>query len=291
MDINGTSGASNGIDNVVAEESVTAGIPSTILVHQDEEIIETNSAADASEDRAGAELAVAVTEAAFAAPVESDVEAVSTETKTEPLQEHASTISIKEETTVTADGQQTTTVEGKTEKTGDDDEEEDMNVGTDEFDTPSPPKGEAITAIKKEESDSPVPGTALASAPTPAIQSTSEASSSMSAPAAAAADAKASNEEAASAFLKQTFDSLSKTNGAGPSSSSAVMKNDPEAYRNSLLARIEKDKRDGEAWLALISDTNSRADLQEMRKVYEDFFVVYPNAVRVCPSMTKMCSC
>lgn len=297
MDVDGAPGASNGIDSVaVAEDSVTAGdAPSTAVVHQDEELKVASDAADAaSESNVGAEaVASAVTtEAASTAPVESVVETVSTEIKTEPSQENAAaapaihTTSITEES-VNTDGQQETKIEVKTEEVADD-EEEDMNVGTDEFDTPSPPKEESIALIKKEEEvDSPAPGTAPASVPPPTtLPPAPETSTSLSAPAAAAV--KEANEEAASAFLKQTFDSLSKTNGAGPSSSSAVIKNDPESYRNSLLSRIEKDKRDGEAWLALISDTNSRADLQEMRKVYEDFFVVYPNAVRVCPSMTEL---
>lgn len=61
--------------------------------------------------------------------------------------------------------------------------------------------------------------------------------------------------------------------------SSSAPRDGPEEYRASLRARIEREGRDGDAWLALIAEASSRADLEGIRKIYEDLFVVFPNAV------------
>jgi cleavage stimulation factor subunit 3 len=258
----------NGIDSNQSKESVTA--VSSVQQILDDEIAAVESDAVASKDNVGVETVSTV--AASDAPAESTSIEMTKEIETEPaLEANTAAEVVKEAGPSDTDGQQTTILEIKTEQVDKEDEEEDMNVGSDdEFDTP-PPKEQA--AAIKAETDS--PATEIASQPLPPAP----VPSNIAAVPEVASAVKAANEEAASAFLKQTFDSLNKTNGAGPSS--AMIQNDLAAYRESLLARIEKDKRDGEAWLALISDTNSRGDLQEMRKGYEDFFVVYPNAVRL----------
>jgi hypothetical protein len=155
----------------------------------------------------------------------------------------------------------------KTEQ-ADGDEEEDMNEDSDDFATP--PVGEqnitaeavvaTETAINKPESVTNTPAEAITAPPTAPASHTA-------------------NDEAATNFLKQTFDSFSRNSAAASSRTNA---HDPEEYRTSLKKRVERDRRDGEAWLALINDASIRADLQDIRSVYEDFFAVFPNAVRSC---------
>lgn len=80
-------------------------------------------------------------------------------------------------------------------------------------------------------------------------------------------------DDAAASFLKETFESFAKQ------STAAAQASNPLGHTDVLRKRIERDRRDGDAWLGLIDDAMQRADLQELRKVYEDFFAVYPNAV------------
>lgn len=192
--------------------------------------------------------------------------------KTEDSTSSSTTTMVKEETVTLHDGLQTTILSVKEEQTaGDDDEVEDMNVGSDDFDTPSPPK-QQIGEVKEQQDmpEASAPPHALPAAPTP---TPTPATTTVS-------ETAIANEDAASTFLQQTFDSFSKKNKPVQPFSN-IVKNDVEEYRKSLQARIQRDRRDGDAWLALINDTVIRANLTDIRQVYEDFFVVFPNAVRI----------
>ncbi|UZJ53960.1 hypothetical protein CBS101457_003280 [Exobasidium rhododendri] len=164
-----------------------------------------------------------------------------------------------EEIHSTADDNQSTLSQIKTEQLADDGEV-DMNEESDDFATPPVDHLESVTGTTAIKSESIIPAPAEAPAAPPIAPSSN-----------------ATNDEAATTFLKQTFDSFSKSSGSAQSKANVY---DPEEYRNSLKRRIETDRRDGEAWLALINDTSIRADLQEIRLVYEDFFKVFPNAAR-----------
>ncbi|CAO1612636.1 unnamed protein product [Parajaminaea phylloscopi] len=61
----------------------------------------------------------------------------------------------------------------------------------------------------------------------------------------------------------------------------------PAARRAHLLARIEEEPRNAEAWLTLLADSESRLaegspdwDVEQVRQTYEKFLEVYPNAAR-----------
>jgi len=47
-----------------------------------------------------------------------------------------------------------------------------------------------------------------------------------------------------------------------------------------LLQRIEQEPEDGEAWLALVADAESKGDLEGTREVYEQFLKIFPDSVR-----------
>lgn len=172
---------------------------------------------------------------------EEDVAAASIAKVDDPV---STTTVVKEETVTSNDGLQTSTLSIKEEQTGGNDDEEDMNVGSDDFDTPSPPK-QQIEEVKEQQDvpKAPAPASAhpLPAAPIPISTNT-------------ASEIASANEDAASAFLQQTFDSFSKNNGSMQPPTNRV-KNDVEEYRRSLQARIQRDRRDGDAWLALINDT------------------------------------
>lgn len=82
-------------------------------------------------------------------------------------------------------------------------------------------------------------------------------------------------DDLAANFLKQTFDSFEKAKGID-----AAMRTEPMEPREILKKRIDRDRRDGDAWLGLINDALQRADLQDARQVYEEFVGLYPNAAR-----------
>lgn len=70
---------------------------------------------------------------------------------------------------------------------------------------------------------------------------------------------------------------------AGPAYDSMAEQNPaltPADHARLLRQRVERDPRDGDAWLGLIDDAAARADLEALRKTYEEFFVVFPNAAR-----------
>lgn len=54
----------------------------------------------------------------------------------------------------------------------------------------------------------------------------------------------------------------------------------PADHAKMLRERVERDPRDGDAWLGLIEIEAARADLDALRKTYEEFFVIFPNAAR-----------
>ncbi|MCO5588091.1 hypothetical protein L7F22_042046 [Adiantum nelumboides] len=54
----------------------------------------------------------------------------------------------------------------------------------------------------------------------------------------------------------------------------------PADHAKLLRERVDRDSRDGDAWLGLIEDAAARADLDALRKTYEEFFVIFPNAAR-----------
>lgn len=71
----------------------------------------------------------------------------------------------------------------------------------------------------------------------------------------------------------------SSSNSATPTDLST-----PSARRAHLLARIETEPRDSEAWLTLLADSEARLaegeSIDQVRETYERFFKVYPNAAR-----------
>lgn len=54
----------------------------------------------------------------------------------------------------------------------------------------------------------------------------------------------------------------------------------PEQRRHVFEERVQKEPRDGEAWLALIEEAQSRGDLEATRAIYTRFFKVFPNQSR-----------
>lgn len=46
-----------------------------------------------------------------------------------------------------------------------------------------------------------------------------------------------------------------------------------------LRQRIEGNPIDSDAWLTLITDAETKGDLDKTREVYEEFFKVYPESV------------
>lgn len=54
----------------------------------------------------------------------------------------------------------------------------------------------------------------------------------------------------------------------------------PEQRRHVFEERVQAEPRDGEAWLALIEEAQSRGDLDATRGVYTRFFKVFPNQSR-----------
>lgn len=96
-------------------------------------------------------------------------------------------------------------------------------------------------------------------------------------------------DDAASTFLQQTFQSFEKDHSSvaastTPAKSTSVPDMDGESANRK---RTRRDPRDGEAWLGLISEALQTGDLEQSRKVYEEFFVIFPNAV----SMTSPSRC
>jgi hypothetical protein len=58
---------------------------------------------------------------------------------------------------------------------------------------------------------------------------------------------------------------------------------DPASRGSNAEQRVQKNERDGEAWLGLIEDATARRDMDEIRERYEGFLKVFPNAVSAAP--------
>ncbi|PWN32470.1 Suf-domain-containing protein [Meira miltonrushii] len=71
-----------------------------------------------------------------------------------------------------------------------------------------------------------------------------------------------------------------QVNAAFDSSAEQAPALTPADHARMLRERVERDSRDGDAWLGLIEDAAARADLDALRKTYEEFFVIFPNAAR-----------
>lgn len=84
---------------------------------------------------------------------------------------------------------------------------------------------------------------------------------------------KADEEDPAAKFLKDTFETFATKQQSTPQK--------PASPLDILRERTQRDRRDGDAWLGLIDDAMARADLAELRRIYADFFEIFPNAVSV----------
>ena len=78
---------------------------------------------------------------------------------------------------------------------------------------------------------------------------------------------------------------MSVTPPTGPASQSAAPKvklSDlpVDARRQLLEDRVKQEPRDGEAWLALIEEAQSRENMDDTRRLYDQFFDIFPNQGR-----------
>ena len=78
----------------------------------------------------------------------------------------------------------------------------------------------------------------------------------------------------------QPSQSVAHASAAAP----AVKPMTPAERLAQLRTRVETERRDGEAWLALVEATQNQEDLEATKKVYEELLDLFPYAVSRCPA-------
>lgn len=138
------------------------------------------------------------------------------------------------------------------------------------------------------------PDTASAGAGTPADTPMDTPPASKTAPLQPAKQ-KAEAKEQVDAFLSQIQQQHAAAAATSSSAAEATKRSDspshdlstPAGRRAHLFGRVEAERRDSEAWLALLADCEARLaegdaswDIEQLRATYERFFEIYPTAAR-----------